>query len=574
MSRLILVTIILGSLVSLIMITGKNNENQVKIVQLSIDHKIKTFDPAIAFNDDALSIMGQSLDTLYQYHYLKRPFEVIPNLASQMPIIRDDGKRYEIKIKKNIKYHDHPAFNGQTRYVVAQDFINQIKRLALRDIKSTGKWLFKGRLKGFDQFGNKKFKTTQDFLNAPISGLKALDDQTLIIDLVKPEPNMLNFLTMLFTVPIPAEVLLETNNDLSNTVVGTGPYLFKDIKDKYYYLERNTDFKIEKYPTTGDRIANTKELLNHSSENLPFIDVVIFRVASSDDEKWKLFLDKKLDILKIPNRYIMDSLNRNSDFNKILSEKGYRVYQFSKVASRWLGFNMKDSLVGKNKKIREAIAHTIDPEEYNSVVFNKSNFVSNSIYNPSIAGYRPSHANPYQVNLNTAKRLVEESGVAKKDLVLTYSTRGSSPSNMEEANFIKKHLAKIGIKVNIDVLEFSDFLKLGRAGKLQFFTDSWIYDYPDAENLVQLLTSQNYPGINKSAYSNKYFDELYRDLGKITDIDKRKKILYAMEDIVYEDLPWVMLTYASSYMIVNKKIDNFRKSYFIRNFIKYLNVHE
>ena len=42
----------------------------VNDINLSINNPIKSFDPVIAFDDDSLSVIGQSLDTLYQYHYL------------------------------------------------------------------------------------------------------------------------------------------------------------------------------------------------------------------------------------------------------------------------------------------------------------------------------------------------------------------------------------------------------------------------------------------------------------------------------------------------------------------------
>jgi hypothetical protein len=48
----------------------------------------------------------------------------------------------------------------------------------------------------------------------------------------------------------------------------------------------------------------------------------------------------------------------------------------------------------------------------------------------------------------------------------------------------------LDLKIKIIPLTFSEFLKKGRLGELQFFTDLWIYDYPDAENVIQLLISK------------------------------------------------------------------------------------
>ena len=103
---------------------------------------------------------------------------------------------------------------------------------------------------------------------------------------------------------------------------------------------------------------------------------------------------------------------------------------------------------------------------------------------------------------------------------ITYSTRGTSQGQMDEANFLKEQLAKIGIKLEVEVLEFSEFLKQGRANKLQFWTDSWIYDYPDAENYLSLFYSKNFcpNGPNYTHFRNQEFDNLYEEsLSELND---------------------------------------------------------
>ena len=90
--------------------------------------------------------------TRFQIHYLKRPYEVIPSLAEGMPVISNDGKRYTIKIKKNIFYSDKTPFFSKHRELEAKDFELQVKRLAFGPIKSVGASLFSGKLKGFDKF--------------------------------------------------------------------------------------------------------------------------------------------------------------------------------------------------------------------------------------------------------------------------------------------------------------------------------------------------------------------------------------------------------------------------------------
>ena len=241
---------------------------------------------------------------------------------------------------------------------------------------------------------------------------------------------------------------------------------------------------------------------------------------------------------------------------------------FSTISSRWLAFNMKDKTLGANLKLRQAIAHAIDFDEYINVLTNSTNLKANSIYNPSIPGYLPSNELPYEYNLEKAKKLMAESNLT--GVTLTYSTRGRQKIYEVEGALLKKYLARIGINLKIEMLTFSNFLKKGRAGKLQFFTDNWIYDYPDAENNIQLLTTKNSPGINKSGYSSTKVDSLYNKLTETQRQQDRFQIMREVEAEVNKDLPWVMLMYDSSYVLHSNKVKNFRKSFFIRNYVKYI----
>ena len=541
-----------------------------KDLRLALLHPIKTFDPAVAFNDDSLTVIGQSLETLYQYHYLKRPYEIIPSLADGMPKVSPDGKVYEIRIKKGVPYYDPKGLLGPKRFVRAQDFVNQIKRLAFEPLKSTGSWLFAGKIEGFDEFKAKAGDDTAKMLGESMSGLSAPDEHTLRIELTRPEPNMLYFLCMSFTAPVPAELIQKTGNDLSRVLVGTGAFFLADTNGRDLEFERNPFFRSELYPSSGDRYANTQDLLSSSTERLPFVDRISFKVYEDESSRWQAFLDGKLDILSVPKKFLVEITQKESDLGEQLKERGIKVKHFSSISSRWLGFNMQDPLLGKNVNLRKAIAHAIDFESYISLLSNNTNLRANSIFNPSIPGYNPSHQMGYNYDLEKAKVYLSNAGIAPGELTLTYSTRGTQKIHFEEADFIKSQLARIGINVEIQKLEFSQFLKLGRAGKLQFFTDNWIYDYPDAENLLQLLVSSNTPGINKSGYKNEQVDELYALLAQTLDKKKRLSLMREIENVVDKELPWIMLMFESAYILHSPKIKNFRRSYFIRNHLKYI----
>lgn len=148
---------------------GKN------ILYSSFTERPKHLDPAQSYASDEWEFTSQIYEPPLQYHYLKRPYELIPQAAASMPRARffDAGGRelprggagehiayseYEIRIRPGILYQPHPAFakdeqgralyldlaeeqiRGKhalsdfartgTRELVAEDYVYEIKRLA------------------------------------------------------------------------------------------------------------------------------------------------------------------------------------------------------------------------------------------------------------------------------------------------------------------------------------------------------------------------------------------------------------------------------------------------------------
>lgn len=151
---------------------GEQREN---IYYTTFGEPPKHLDPARSYSSNEYEFIGQIYEPPLQYHYLKRPYELVPLSAASVPVpvyldknanvlppdISPDSVHraiYEISIKKGILYQNHPAFaqgpkgkplyagltkedlNGineikdfpqtGTRELTADDFIFQIMRLA------------------------------------------------------------------------------------------------------------------------------------------------------------------------------------------------------------------------------------------------------------------------------------------------------------------------------------------------------------------------------------------------------------------------------------------------------------
>jgi ABC-type transport system substrate-binding protein len=141
--------------------------------------------------------------------------------------------------------------------------------------------------------------------------------------------------------------------------------------------------------------------------------------------------------------------------------------------------------------------------------------------------------------------------------------------------FIQQELKKIGINVKVRLNTFPSFLEKSRNGDLQFWQGGWVLDYPDSENILQLLTTNNLPpGPNSSQYSNPEFDKMFHQLREMEDNNKKFGLMKKMEVIVNRDLPWSMQYYSNNYILHHHHINNFRYSDIIYNSAKYLKLNQ
>lgn len=556
---------------------SKKEENKIsKTLRVALTSEISTFDPVNAYDNVSGSVIYNIYEQLYEYHYLNRPYELKPLLAEGMPIMENQGKRYVIKLKKNVRYHNHPAFHGNVRFVKANDFITQIKRLAFAPLNSTGWWIIDGVIVGINEFKKivgsdfNKFKTT------PVKGLSAPDDNTLIIDLVEASPQFIYKLAMSFVSPTPIEVIEYEKNDLSSHFIGTGPfYLTKIIPSKELILSRYTNYHESFYPSEGDRYANNRGFLKDSGERIPFLDTVHFKIITDNKTRYDQFIKDELDFIVLPQEFYPHVFDDIGNLKENIKATDIRLQTMPTLTYWWIAFNMRDALVGKNLNLRKAIAHAIDMNKYIQLFTSNTGQRANSILPPGILGYNPSTTLPYEYNPTLAKEFLVKAGFpdGKNMPELVYDTRGETKISNNQAEFFKEQLSQIGVRLKIVKNNFNQFLEKSRTGKMQFFQDGWTLDYPDAESAFQPLVSTNYPpGPNSSFYTNKNFNNMYEKLIKLPDSAEKKNLISSMEKKVNEDFPWIMQYYSRNFILYHDHVKNYRPSDLIWSYPKYLRI--
>ncbi len=556
-----------------------------KVLRIALRDDVKTLDPANAYDSVSLTVMPLSLESLFQYSYLKRPLQLEPLLAKSMPTVSKNGLIYTIKIKEGVKFQDDEAFaEGKGRELVAADFIYQWQRLLHPDLRSNGAWIFEDKIKGYNDLKKKLANTKGDkekiesLLKSNIEGFKAVDDHTIQITLEREYPQLLYILAMGFCVPIAPEIIAKYGHEgVNDRMVGTGPYILKEIiRGSKIIMEKNPSFRKEYYPKKGDAEAKEMGLLAAAGKELPFIDKIVLNIMKEDSPMWLQFNKGNLDIGSIPKDSFDSAINPQQELTPDLANKGIRLYKYDRPVIWYLNFNMKDKLLGKNTYLRKAIASAIDRDYMIRIFLNGRGKKATSMVPPGIEGHVERDTVIGDYNIQKAKEYLKLAGFPEglNLPVINYDLRGASTTARQQGEYIKKALAKVGIKVKVITNTFPAYLEKEKNGNLQFFIGGWAADYPDSENFLQLLYSKNVsPGPNASNWQNPTFDKFYLSSSKLAPGHKDKvKLVKKAEDVAFKEAIWSMLYYPLAYVPYHSWVKNYRPNELINNDLKYLDV--
>ena len=350
-----------------------NQDSAKNIHYDSFSERPKHLDPVSSYSSNEYVFLGQIYEPPLQYHFLKRPYELIPLTAVVLPIPRffdKDGQllkedsnledihrvKYKISIKPDILYQPHPAFakseSGKylyhdlntkklsninvlsdfdtvgTRKLLAKDYVYQIKRMAHPRIHSPISGLMAKYILGLNEFAEKLSKVEKgnpalsfiDLNDYELPGVRVIDDTTFEIILSQKYPQFLYWLSMSFFAPMPWEAdyfysqegMIDKNITLDWYPVGTGPFMLSENNPNLrMVLERNPNFRGEIFPTEGEKGDRESGLLDDAGEKMPFIDKAIYSLEKESIPAWNKFLQGYYDTSGI----VSDSFDQAVQFN-------------------------------------------------------------------------------------------------------------------------------------------------------------------------------------------------------------------------------------------------------------------
>jgi oligopeptide transport system substrate-binding protein len=327
------------------------------IFYTSFAERPKHLDPVQSYSENEYVLIANIYQPPLQYHYFKRPYELVPFSATEVPrpqFYDAKGRRlpgtadakqvaysdYVIRIRPGILFQPHPALaqDAQGRYVyhdlapgaldgihaigdfrqsgtrelTAADYVHQIKRLAHPRLHSPIQQLMSEYIVGLRNLaaelaeadkaaGGKGFLDLGRF---DLAGAQVVDRYTYRIRVQGMYPQFVYWLAMPFFAPIPPESdrfyaqpgMEEKNISLDWFPIGSGPYMLTvNNPNRQMVLERNPHYKGETYPAEGEPGDAEAGLLRDAGRPLPFIDKVVFSLEKEQIPYWNKFLQGYYD---------------------------------------------------------------------------------------------------------------------------------------------------------------------------------------------------------------------------------------------------------------------------------------
>lgn len=550
----------------------KNKNIGERVIHVTAPSDIKGFDPMMASDVGSAAQIAKVYEGLLTYHWLKVPYELIPNLAEEMPAISDDGLTYTFKIRKGVLFQDDAAFpGGKGRELTAADFVYSLKRHADSKNQSTGWWLYDGKIKGLNEWRKKYENQPAANYDEEVEGLKALDKYTLQFKLAKVFPQFLYALAMPFSYVVAKEVVEKYGKEIINHPVGTGPYVLPVFdQGKRLVFTKNPTYREKLYPSEAS--PQFKHMLADAGKKLPLVDKIVVDVIVESQPAWLKFNKGETDYLGIPK----DNFNSaivNNELSKELKEKGIKLTVSPSLDVYFYGFNF-DHKIFQNIDLRRAMSLAFDQKQLNELFYNNTGFPAESVAPPGLAGHSETFKNPWKgPNLELARKHLALAGYPEgKGLPEITLDTFSSTSARQKAEFFQKQMEKIGIKIKV-ITNLSPELQAKIKKRAVMMIDyGWIGDYPDTENFLQIFYGPNSsPGANSSNYNNPVFNKGYEEVSKMQNSPERTALYEKWNQYLAQEVVAIFTVHTQSYTLQQKWLKNYHDSDFIFDFHQYLN---
>ncbi|MCZ7644577.1 MAG: ABC transporter substrate-binding protein [Planctomycetota bacterium] len=496
-----------------------------KFFRFPVETNPPTLDPVKITDVTSHSVAGKLFNTLLRYD---AKMQLIPDLAEALPEWDAGESSYTFKLRQDVVFH-----NG--RAMTAADVKFSMERL-LDPAESK-------RMQILEIVKGAKAKIEGKGAVSETPGLVAVDEHTFKFVLERPDPTFLHSLIMVNAAVIPREAVDEAarkGSTFSQQPVGTGPFAFKSWQ------------------------ANTRiEFVRHERyfKGRPHLEGIVFEIVTSPQMRLDRFLKGEFEVSEIPfGQYKAleakhpEYLSRNPTFRT--NYLGIGMHH-SKEGG---GFKPAEPL-GTNPKLRQAINHAIDRRNICETILEGRSTPAQSIVPPGMLAYDKSLVS-WTHDPAKSKALLAEAGFPEgqglRPLGLLYR---NDPDIRKVVVALQADLAAVGIKVDLQALDWAAFLDRLDGNPPDLFYLGWVADYNDPDNFLYWLFNTKQwgdPG-NHSRYSNPEVDRLLDEAHASMDEAKRVELYREAERRIVADAPWCLLEFRINCILMQPYVKGARE---------------
>jgi peptide/nickel transport system substrate-binding protein len=393
---------------------------------------------------------------------------------------------YEIKLRQGISFTDGTPFNAEA-------------------VKANLDWVL-------DPENTAPFRGT---LLGKVTEVSVVDEFTVQIATNGPFAPLPAHLSHGAVAMVSPRALEQGIEYLAENAIGTGPYLLKSwARDEAVTLERNPNYWGE------------------ASK----IDTVVFKVIKEDGARIVEIEAGTIDIaVRVPPAEI-ERLQANPNIDVVITPGLRTIYIF---------FNVTEAPFD-DVRVRQAVNYAVDKEALVRDLFSNAALVSSAPFAPPIFGYAEQEF--YKRDVEKAKALLAEAGVAQGTKVVLYHPTGRYIQDALVADAVRAQLREIGLDVELRTLEWPQYVPHVRKTKadgndVQFAMLGWGTPTMDADYALFALfhSTEHPPGFNGAFYNNPEVDALLDEARSTLDATARLEAYKKAIQIIWEDAPWLFL---------------------------------
>lgn len=535
------------------------------------------FDPAGVHDLYSAHVNGSIFETLFTYDYLASPAKLVPRTAVALPEVSADGLTYTIRIQKGIYFAADPVFKGKKRELTSADYVYTFKRLLDPNLRSPNSWLLDGRILGMDAVLKQAAQTGKFNYDQPVAGLQTPDRYTLVIRLTSPDQNFPMLLAHQPAGAVAREVI-EKYRDKAGFVmghpVGTGPYLLtRWTPGSRIILKANPDFRSFVWNFKASTVEDQKIVKAMQGKKMPQIGVIDIQVMEEGQSRWLSFIKDEIDLFALDGELTVQAL-QNGKLKPELAKKGVHLSRITDPSIDYHYWNMQNPVVGGFSKdkiaLRRAMAMAFSADNYINILQKGDAQRLQAPIPNGVVGYDPNYKSSIPYSVKAANLLLDRYHYKVgadgwrtlpngKPLQINMTISGNSARSQQQAEFWKKTLDNIKIKMSTQSLPFAEALKLEKQCKTMFKSSAWIADYPDADNFMQLFYGKNINITNSACVKIPEYDRLYEQTQKMPPGPERDALYRKMSRLLEVYMPVQIIGARYRNVLAQPRVIGFKK---------------